>query len=138
MVDKMMRFFVMVMLLFLCSLNADARYVRKLKEPDFFIPEQDKMHKAEKLPEIISVNSQSDSNVPEYKNKYNKYLINMQNFIKTGVIGDDQELKEDLSKMATGNVFEVDGNVSSRPTKEQQEFELLTEKIIKIQAHTYQ
>ncbi len=51
MVD-MKKFIVITFSILSLAASADAQYVRKLKEPDFFIPAGEEMHKAEKLPEI--------------------------------------------------------------------------------------
>ena len=40
------------LVLFMSMDFVSAQYVRKLKEPEFFIPEGDKMHKQEILPQI--------------------------------------------------------------------------------------
>lgn len=117
--------------------SADARYVRKLKEPDFFIPEQDKMHKPEKLPKIVvlkpkaKVKEEKFTKVPEYKNKYNKYIASLAVFTNTKTIPENKELTDDLAKMETGEVFEITEEVSQEiTTKEQKEFYTLAAKIL--------
>lgn len=117
--------------------SADARYVRKLKEPDFFIPEQDKMHKPEKLPKIVvlkpkaKVKEKKFTKIPEYKTKYNKYIASLAVFANTKTMPDNSEVQNDLAKMETGEVFEVTEEVSQEITaKEQKEFYTLAAKIL--------
>lgn len=118
--------------------SADARYVRKLKEPEFFIPEQDKMHKPEKLPKIVvlkpktEVKEEKFTKIPEYKNKYNKYIANLAVFANTKTMPENSEVQNDLAKMETGEIFEVTEDVSQDiTTKEQKEFYTLAAKILK-------
>ena len=117
--------------------SADARYVRKLREPDFFIPEKDKMHKPEKLPKIVvlrpqkKVKEEKFTKVPEYKTKYNKYIAGLAVFANTKKMPEDIEIQADLAKMESGEVFEVTEDVSQEiTTKEQKEFYTLAAKIL--------
>ena len=116
---------------------ADARYVRKLREPDFFIPAGDRMHKPEKLPEIKAINQQKAvkkevfTSVPEYKTKYNKYLADMAVFANSKVLRDNVELDIDLAAMENGDIFEVTAEAPQKVTaREQKEFYLLVKKIL--------
>ena len=47
---KKIIFFVILFLLIVDDINA--QYIRKIKEPDFFMPENAKLHKQEKLPSL--------------------------------------------------------------------------------------
>lgn len=117
-------FLLLILSCFVCCL-ANARYVRKLREPEFFIPDQDKMHKAEKLPQIKARGQESGDDIPDYKTKYTKYLASI-NSEKTE---EYQELIKDLSKMESGEIFEVvEQNPVDIVTQEQKDFYLLTEK----------
>lgn len=106
---------------------AHAQYVRKLKEPDFFIPEGEKMHQAEKLPEIKIVVKKPEEqpenkgaenilskdnesvitaetpsslkNIPEYKNKYNQYIDDIMRFYSDGTMPKNERLQRDLAAM---------------------------------------
>lgn len=64
MVD-MKKFIVLAFLLIFCAASATAQYVRKLKEPDFFIPAGEAMHKAEKLPEIKMIPKEENKKTEE-------------------------------------------------------------------------
>lgn len=128
-----------LVLLFLAAavFSADARYVRKLKEPDFFIPEQDKMHKPEKLPKIVvlkpqkKVKEEKFTKIPEYKLKYNKYIANLAVFANTKTMPDAADVQADLAKMESGEVFEVTEEPAQEITaKEQKEFYTLAAKIL--------
>ena len=51
-----MKKIIVVILFFVVSFRlADARYVRKVREPNFFIPKADRMHKPEKLPKLENI-----------------------------------------------------------------------------------
>lgn len=110
-------------------------FARELKEPNFFIPEQDRMHKAEVLPPIQvlgeDINLDLVQNVPNYKRIYNNYLERMKIFAKEGKITEDSELNESLEKMQSGNVFEVTQTVpENSAAKEDKEFIYITENVI--------
>ena len=129
------KFLTLFLIVFLFYSVSDARYIRKVREPDFFIPESDRMHKPEKLPVIEikykNIEKQTFKEIPEYKNKYNKYLADMDIFKKTGKIPDNIELEKDLSFMETGNVFEViTDDTDPVKTKEQSDFYLLAKDIM--------
>lgn len=133
----MSKIWVLFLFLFVFYSVSDARYIRKVREPDFFIPESDRMHKPERLPviekkQVKKVKEEVFKEIPEYKNKYNKYLSDMETFRKTGFLPDNEDLKKDLSDMETGEVFEViTEDVNTVKTKEQNDFYLLVKDIIK-------
>ena len=52
MVDNMKNVVLFFLVIFFMLNNAGAQYVRKIKEPDFFIPYKDRMHKPEVLNKI--------------------------------------------------------------------------------------
>ena len=141
MVDKMSKFKIIFVMAFLVSFSVQAVYVRKLKEPDFFIPEGEQMHLQEKLPplkdvhgKIVSVNEKEDiyTEVPEYKKKYDNYLEDVAVFIKTKEMPENKVREEDLKAMESGEVFEVTQEASQEArTKEQKEFNTLLQKIVK-------
>lgn len=130
---KLVVFFIFCSTIF----SAEAGYVRKLKEPDFFIPAQDRMHKPEKLPKIRPlkpkkiVKKEQFSEIPEYKTKYNKYLADLAVFANTKIMKENAEVEKDLSSMQSGDIFDVELTVSQRiTTKEQKEFYSLAAKIL--------
>lgn len=131
------KFWMLFLFVFLSYSISDARYIRKVREPDFFIPESDRMHKPEKLPviekkQVKKIKEDIFKEIPEYKNKYNKYLSDMEIFKKTGFLPYNEDLEKDLSCMETGKVFEViTDDVNTVKTKEQNDFYLLVKDIIK-------
>lgn len=131
------KFWMLFLFVFLSYSISDARYIRKVREPDFFIPESDRMHKPEKLPviekkQVKKIKEDIFKEIPEYKNKYNKYLSDMEIFKKTGFLLYNEDLEKDLSCMETGEVFEViTDDVNTVKTKEQNDFYLLVKDIIK-------
>ena len=143
MVDDMKKFVLFFVLLILSSTTVVAQYKRKLKEPDFFIPYNDRMHKPEILPKLIKTENtinktaekkQTDEIVfdekPEYKKIYDEYLIEINNFLLTKKFEENKILDNDLSMM-NGDVFEVDEDVlSDIKTQEQYNFYMLAKKIL--------
>lgn len=134
-----MKKIVLFFLLFAVAVSfAEARYVRKLKEPDFFIPEKDRMHKPEELPKVVVLRPKQEnkvdnySEIPEYKIKYNKYVAKLAVFAKTKEMPEDTDVQTDLAKMESGDVFEVTEEASQKITaKEQKEFYTLAAQILK-------
>lgn len=139
----MKKFVLFFVLLILSSTTVVAQYKRKLKEPDFFIPYNDRMHKPEILPKLIKTENtinktaekkQTDEIVfdekPEYKKIYDEYLIEINNFLLTKKFEENKILDNDLSMM-NGDVFEVDEDVlSDIKTQEQYNFYMLAKKIL--------
>jgi hypothetical protein len=132
--------FVLILLL-TCILNVEAKYVRQLKEPDFFIPDKDKMHQQEKLPQIhfekkveaekTVKKAASFKEIPEYKTKYEKYLADMRVLAKTKQMPENSELEQDLQAMNMEEAFEVtSAPVTKITSKEQNEFYLLAKEIL--------
>ncbi|MBE6444015.1 MAG: hypothetical protein E7020_05045 [Alphaproteobacteria bacterium] len=132
---------VVVLFFVVFSFLADAHYVRKVREPDFFIPEADRMHKPEVIPKIRYVQENKKEikteenkvkmSIPEYKNKYSRYIEDMVVFAKSKVMPENEELKKDLNYMLTGEVFEVTENVPEAITSlQQEEFYRITNKIL--------
>ena len=136
MVDEMNKIILPLSLLFVWGgIAMETAFARELKEPNFFIPEKDRMHKAEVLPPIQVLMEDSDwdlvQNMPNYKRIYNKYLERMKIFAKEGKITEDSELNESLEKMQSGNVFEVTQTVpENSATKEYRDFICITENVI--------
>lgn len=137
----MKKIIVVVLFFMVFSFLADAHYVRKVREPNFFIPETDRMHKPEKLPKIERLRENKKEiniekkkivmSVPEYKNKYNKYIADMAVFANSRVMPDNEELDKDLSFMQTGDVFEVVNNTSDETSSiQQKEFYRIMESIL--------
>lgn len=140
------------LVLFMSMDFVSAQYVRKLKEPEFFIPEGDKMHKQEILPQIkkqvIStpktqhINKKDEKNkknnkekmfseVPEYKKIYDGYFNNINDYMKNKKFSDNIELDKDLALMSNENIFEVNDDTSDKiTTKEQYDFYMLAKKIL--------
>lgn len=151
-----MKKFVLFFLVFVSVAgNAASQYVRKLKEPDFFIPYSDRMHKSEILPKIKvireipnktnddksknTVSNESNKNnksvfneKPEYKKIYDNYIIELNNYLVTKKFAENKSLENDLSEMADGIIFEVKDEVSnSIKTQEKYDFYMLADKILK-------
>ncbi len=117
--------------------------MRQLKEPDFFIPAKDRMHQPEKLPKIQVLRKNSEVvkkekkkehfvSVPEYKNKYDKYMANLTVFAKTKTMPEDKELEADLAAFAEGEIFEVTQEAPQKIiSAEQKAFYDLVNQIIK-------
>jgi hypothetical protein len=55
MVDDMKKFILFLVVLLFSGTAVFAQYKRKLKEPDFFIPYSDRMHKPEILPRLKNI-----------------------------------------------------------------------------------
>lgn len=147
MVDLMKKFIWLSLFLVLLSGNSDARYERKLKEPNFFIPETAVMHKAEKLPPIkIKTQEKKEqekeeqaidnslydiAGVPDYKQKYNQYLSDIRVFSKTGKMPINKTLEDDLGAMNSNETTEVTAAAPQKITsKEMGEFYNLYKKIL--------
>ena len=143
MVDDMKKFVLFFVLLILSSTTVVAQYKRKLKEPDFFIPYNDRMHKPEILPKLIKTENtinktdekkQTDEIVfdekPEYKKIYDEYLIEINNFLLTKKFEEHKILDNDLFMM-NGDVFEVNDDIlSDIKTQEQYNFYMLAKNIL--------
>ena len=137
------------LVLFMSIDFVSAQYVRKLKEPEFFIPEGDKMHKQEILPQIKkqvistpktqNINKKDKENnkekifseIPEYKKIYDGYFSNINDYMKNKKFSDNIELDKDLALMSDENIFEVNDDTSDKiTTKEQYDFYMLAKKIL--------
>ena len=122
---KKIIFFVILFLLIVDDINA--QYIRKIKEPDFFMPENAKLHKQEKLPSLnikkidnslaetqknFQDNNLSEKEkvsynkslydireVPDYKNKYDEYIRDIKIYNNTKQMPENLELEKDLAKM---------------------------------------
>jgi hypothetical protein len=122
---KKIIFFVILFLLIVDDINA--QYIRKIKEPDFFMPENAKLHKQEKLPSLnikkidnslaetqknFQDNNLSEKEkvsynkslydireVPDYKNKYDEYIRDIKIYNNTKQMPENPELEKDLAKM---------------------------------------
>ena len=109
---------VLCLMIIFFTAAAEARYVRKLREPDFFIPVDDRMHKPEKL--------------PEYKKKYSRYLADMAVFANTKSFPVNEAFDADMAVFTDGKIFEVtetaDQNIT---TREQKSFYSLVDSIVK-------
>ena len=136
----MMKFKIIFAVAFLFSFSVQAGYVRKLKEPDFFIPEGEQMHRQEKLPPINQPNFKKKeiekkeifTEVPEYKKKYENYLEDISFFVKNNEMPENVALENDLKAMESGEVFEVTQNVPEVvTTREHKEFDQLVKEILK-------
>ena len=130
-----------ILFLMSCCCLAEAAYVRKVREPQFFIPEKDKMHKPEKLPALPKKMAIEEKNqpedkllteIPDYKLKYDKFLADIKVFEKTKVLPDNPELESDLRAMETGKIFEVTvDDPQAISSLEQQEFYWIAKEILK-------
>ena len=135
----MMKFKIIFVFAIFFSFSVQAGYVRKLREPDFFIPEGQQMHRQEKLPPVNRpVLRKKDvekkeiyTEIPEYKKKYENYLADISFFVKNNEMPENAILENDLKAMETGDVFEVIQSVPENvTTKEHKEFELLVQEIL--------
>lgn len=126
-----MRKILLLLLLLLFYQSAEARYVRQLKEPDFFIPETDKMHKVEKLPDSKKyIEYDREINKPDYKKKYDVYLANLKKFADDGELILDDNIAVDIAKMTTGDIFVVESEpLETNDTQEKRDFYLLLDKL---------
>lgn len=83
-------------------------YVRKTKEPEFFVPEKDGFNKPEKLPPVIvKKEKNSVQETPEYQQKYEEYQQDIQKVGSGGEIAENEGLTQALTQMDSGAVFEV-------------------------------
>ena len=140
--------FLVVLMVFATNM-VSAQYVRKLKEPDFFIPENSKMHMPEKLPPLKlkepeekdkekkatqsgnAVDVNKLNKIPPYKNKYNEYIDDIREFYSTNKMPANQELEADLQAMNSDDKIEVTApNPSKITSKEMGEFYNLYRKIL--------
>lgn len=129
----------LAMILFAAA--AEARYVRKLIEPDFFIPADDRMHKPEKLPPVQKTVSQDSTEeekqvkfteIPEYKKKYSRYLADMAVFANSKSFPVNEAFNADMAAFTDGKVFEVTETADQKiTTGEQKSFYSLVDSIIK-------
>ena len=128
----------LAMILFAAA--AEARYVRKLIEPDFFIPADDRMHKQEKLPPVqktVSKDSAGEekaklTDIPEYKKKYSRYLADMAVFANSKSFPVNEAFNADMAAFTDGKVFEVTETADQKiTTGEQKSFYFLVDSIIK-------
>lgn len=136
----------LVFLILILSINfVHAQYKRKLKEPDFFIPYSDRMHK----PEVLTnkKNNEKTTNktyknnekdeisfniIPYYKKIYDNYIKEMNIFFTTKKFTENSELDSDINMMNSGDSFIVeDDNTSTINTKEQYDFYMLAIKLLK-------
>ena len=120
--------------------EADARYVRKTIEPDFFIPSEDRMHRPEKLPPLNKLFSDKktkkySAKIPAYKQKYSQYLSSMAVFASTGSFLVDKDFDADMAAFEDGKVFEVEQQPAAVPaemlSEEQRNFYDMVDAIIK-------
>ena len=144
MVDNMKKFILFFLIFILLGNNVGAQYVRKVKEPNFFIPYNDRMHKPEvlqkiknneksvsKTGKIKNKNKLSFNKNPEYKNIYDNYIKEINNYLLYKKFDENNLLDTDLSEMSEGNVFEVNDDVStSIETQEQYDFYMLAKNIL--------
>lgn len=135
----MKKFILLFLLVYFVCFAAQARYVRKVREPDFFIPEQFKMHQQERLPAVDKKFSQKQkikqevfSQIPDYKRKYGEYLADITAFSKDGIMPENKELDADLSAMESGDVFEVTESAPDKiVTLEHKQFDEELKRILK-------
>lgn len=111
--------FCSVFLLSAAAAAQNERYVRKMPEPEFFIPEGDKFNRPEKLPPIYlngkkvtgSGEEETAQNAapqkPGYQQKYGQYQEDLKSIAVNGEIAPNKELDNALESMKTGEVFEV-------------------------------
>lgn len=124
--------------------DAFAQYKRKLREPDFFVPYADRMHKPEVLPKLKKIKKSTNKTpdnkeknetlfkeIPEYKKIYDNYLSEMTNFAAEKQFRENKNIDYDLSIMNSNDEFEVVGDDSLAITsQEQYDFYMLAKKIL--------
>ncbi len=120
----------------MASTVAEARYVRKVKEPDFFIPAEYKMHQSEKLPKIVKKTKknvvQKSKTVPPYKQIYDNYLADMAVFKNTKTFPENEMFDKDMVVFQDGKIFEVvDGAETKISSQEGENFYVLIDGLIK-------
>lgn len=108
-----------ILLLSAAAAAQSERYVRKMPEPEFFIPESDKFNRPEKLPPIYLngkkvTGSDEEETVqdaapqkPGYQQKYVQYQEDLKSIAVNGEIAPNKELDNALGSMKNGEVFEV-------------------------------
>ena len=145
MVDNMKKVILFFLVFILMENNVYAEYVRKVKEPDFFIPYSDRMHKPEVLQKIKKQDKTITKTVknnqkgkilfnkkPDYKNIYDNYIRDINNYLATKNFERNENLENDLSMMNNNDVFEIeDDSSNSIETQEQYDFYMLAKKILK-------
>ena len=108
---EMKKFFIGFLLVFCIICSAQSKYIRKQMQPNFFIPEESKFHKPEKLPPLVGQhivkNKKINTDVIEYKNKVNEYHRDIAVLEKTGELPENKMLEADLQKMDSEDVVEV-------------------------------
>ena len=131
---------VLCLMIIFFTAAAEARYVRKLREPDFFIPADDRMHKPEKLPPVqktVSKDSAGEekaklTDIPEYKKKYSRYLADMAVFANSKSFPVNEAFNADMAAFTDGKVFDVTETADQKiTTGEQKSFYSLVDSIIK-------
>lgn len=147
MVDFMKKVVILFLFLVFWSGISNARYERKMKEPDFFIPESEIMHKAEKLPPLklkrqenvsdTAVNDEANQSlydikeIPEYKKKYDQYLADIMIFKNTEKMPENKVLDDDLAAMNSNEKKEITApNPQKITSKEMGEFYSIYRKIL--------
>ena len=140
----MKKFILILLVLVLSNFTAFAQYKRKLREPDFFIPYGDRMHKSEVLPKLKNIENTKPKTVetnkknevyfsekPEYKKIYDNYLSEINNFLITKKFDENKDMDNDLSLMTNGDIFEVGEDISSNiTTQEQYDFYMMAKNIL--------
>lgn len=151
-----MKKIIFVFLILILSVSSVfAQYKRKLKEPDFFIPYNDRMHKPEQLSkfekkkkflakttnktqknkEKNKENKEEDKSLfkikPDYKQIYDNYLKDINVFIASKEFSNNIAFENDLKAMSTGEIFEVfDDKKTDIDTQEQYDFYMLAKDIL--------
>lgn len=140
----MKKFILILLVLVLSNFTAFAQYKRKLREPDFFIPYNDRMHKPEVLPKLKNIENTKPKTVetnkknevyfsekPEYKKIYDNYLSEINNFLITKKFDENKDMDNDLSLMTNGDIFEVGKDISSNiTTQKQYDFYMMAKNIL--------
>ncbi|MBQ9236087.1 MAG: hypothetical protein IJ184_06465 [Alphaproteobacteria bacterium] len=87
--------------LLLFASGAYGQYMRKLREPDFFIPEADKMHKQEKIPEfklVVKEKQAAENNNSKTEAGFEENSAN----IKVGVVKLAADAVKNTQNVAVG------------------------------------
>lgn len=129
--------FVILPILLLSTNGWGQSYVRKQLEPQFFIPEKDKI-KPENLPMPFYRSGEAETvkmvenewgkskqpttegmmdqlaETPDYQQKYDDYSRDLEHISQTGVIPENETLKEDLGQMNSAERKPVNRSLSQK------------------------
>lgn len=109
---------IILFLVFVCSFNVNAQYVRKQIKPDFFMPEYADFYKPEKIPVIKKKEMKQDiekdvkdeivyENEPEFKKRFSEYSKDIENIAKNKNIENADNIVKDMGDMNSPKLIKV-------------------------------